>query len=91
MACEHDDCLTCPYPDCISSKGPKSAKKVKKKPGRKKMDPEVVHQNRLTYQRKYYADRKEKYQEYMRNYYQTHKEEYRLREQKYKRRKKETQ
>lgn len=33
--CMHDDCFTCPYPDCISNTEP-----VKHKPGRKKLSPE---------------------------------------------------
>lgn len=80
MACEHDDCMTCPYPDCISKTGPKN--RVKKKPGRKKMDPEEVRKHRLAYQRRYYQEHKEKYKAYMLDYYKEHKQEYLERERK---------
>lgn len=76
MICEHNDCFTCPYPECIGEKAPGK----KKKPGRKKMDPEEVKKHRLAYQRKYYQEHKEKYKEYMISYYYEHKEEYRARE-----------
>lgn len=76
MVCEHNDCFTCPYPECIGKKDPGE----KKKPGRKKMNPEEVKKHRLAYQRKYYQEHKEKYKEYMINYYNEHKEEYRARE-----------
>ena len=81
MACEHDDCFTCPYKDCINKAEPK-IEKVKKKPGRKKMNPEVVKQHRLEYQRKYNKEHKEKIYAYMKEYYKEHKAEYRAREKK---------
>lgn len=59
MRCEHGDCFTCPYSDCISDKA-----KVKGKPGRKKMDPEVVRQHRLAYQKEYYKNNPDKYKQY---------------------------
>lgn len=68
MSCQHNDCLTCPYPDCISETGPGVRPMGKKKPGRKKMDAKVVHQHRLNYQRKYYKEHPEQYREYYRKY-----------------------
>lgn len=77
MACEHDDCYTCPYPDCISKKEPE-----KKKPGRKRIDPALKRQHKLEYQRRYNKEHKEKINEFMKKYYQEHEEEYRARERK---------
>jgi hypothetical protein len=81
MACEHDDCFTCPYKDCIKNTEPK-VDKVKKKPGRKKKNPEEVRQHRLEWQRKYNAEHKDKIYAYMKEYYKEHKAEYRAREKK---------
>ncbi len=53
MKCEHDNCLTCPYPDCISEKGPR------KKPGRKALPPEIKQAHRKAYCKKYYAEHRE--------------------------------
>ena len=39
--CTHNDCFTCPYEDCISSKDP-----GKKRPGRKRLPPEVRKRHR---------------------------------------------
>ena len=61
--CKPDDCDNCPYPDCIGTFV------TKKTPGRKKMNPEVVRQRRLAYQRVYYLEHKEKQQEWAREYY----------------------
>lgn len=74
MTCTHNDCFTCPYPDCIVEGRVKY--QPKKKRGRKKLSPEVLAQHR----REYYEKNKEKYQEYYRKYYQEHKSEYRARE-----------
>ena len=52
MKCEHDNCLTCPYPDCISDVGP--INRVRKKPGRKRMDPEEKKRRAKIYQAEYY-------------------------------------
>lgn len=37
MKCEHNNCLTCPYPDCISDV---EVEPERKKRGRKKLSPE---------------------------------------------------
>ena len=55
MACEHSDCFTCPYDDCISDIGPMEQRK---KPGRKKLPPEELRKHRLAYNRKYNAEHK---------------------------------
>ena len=49
--CQPTDCEHCPYPDCIGI--------VRQKPGRKKMDPDIVHQHRLSYNRRYNAAHRE--------------------------------
>lgn len=78
MICEHDNCFTCPYPDCISDTEPRASGKGK--PGRKKMNPEEVRQHRLEYQRRYNKEHKEKIYAHMKEYYKEHKAEYRARE-----------
>lgn len=83
MICEHDDCYTCPYADCIASQE-SEVHKQKKKRGRKPMDPELKKKKRQAYCRQYYAEHKEAMNAYMNNYYREHKAEYRAREQKYK-------
>ena len=83
MICEHDDCYTCPYADCIASQE-SEVNKQKKKRGRKPMDPELKRKKRSAYGKKYYAEHKEHLKDYMNNYYREHKAEYRAREQKYK-------
>ena len=70
--CEHDNCETCPYADCISDIGPRV--KEKKKPGRKKIDPELKRQRALAWQREYYQKHKDKYHKYYQEYYQENKE-----------------
>lgn len=60
MKCGHDDCFTCPYPDCVSTALPKAVKKT---------PVDVKHRQRLEYYKTYYqvhkeqilADRKKKY------------------------------
>ena len=82
MKCEHDNCLTCPYPDCISpNRGP--AKKEKKKPGRKRLPPEVVKQNRKEYSRKYYAEHKAERSAYYKEYNKKNAERVRERQRAY--------
>ena len=81
MKCEHDNCLTCPYPDCISEKGP--VNKTKKKPGRKKIDPEVKRQNANRWQKDYYQQTKEERLKYCHKYYREHAEEIRQKQKEY--------
>lgn len=72
--CQHTDCFTCPYKDCISNKPP-----VKGKKGRKKMDPELRAKHKKAWQQEYYKRNKEKQKEYYKAYYQEHKSDYRIR------------
>lgn len=43
MKCEHNDCFTCPYDDCISNV---EVEPDRKKPGRKKLTPEEKAQRK---------------------------------------------
>lgn len=81
MKCEHDNCLTCPYPDCISEKGP--ADRVKKKPGRKKMDPEEKRQNKKRWMQEYYIANKERFHKRSQQYYQENADKIREQQRKY--------
>ena len=74
MICEHDDCYTCPYADCIASQE-SEVNKQKKKRGRKPMDPEEKRKKRSAYGKEYYKKHKEHLKDYMNNYYREHKAE----------------
>ena len=63
--CDHDDCFTCPYEDCISSKDPK-----KKRPGRKRLPPEERKRHRREHQRKYLETHRTQINERQRQNYQ---------------------
>ena len=84
MSCQHNDCFTCPYKDCISEKDNSGEKK---RPGRKKMNPEVVRQNRLRYQREYYQQHRDKLNEINKQYYRDHADELREKQREYRSRK----
>lgn len=62
--CEHKDCFTCPYPDCISNKEP-----VKRKRGRKRLAPEEKRRHRREQQRNYVDRHREQVNESQREYY----------------------
>lgn len=79
MKCEHDDCFTCPYPDCISKKGNIDNTK-KRKPGRKKLPPEVKRQNRIRQSQDYYNNHKEQRKIYQHDYYAKNQEEIKQRQ-----------
>lgn len=66
MKCTHEDCITCPYPDCISSSGP--VNRVKKKPGRKRLSPEEKRARRKARDHRYYEKHKEKFSAYYKEY-----------------------
>lgn len=66
--CLHDDCFTCPYPDCISSKEPK-----KHKPGRKRLAPEEQKRRRREAQKKYSEANREAINRKHRAYYHSRK------------------
>ena len=44
-------CDNCPYPDCVGT--------IRQKPGRKKLPPDIKHQHRLEYDRKYREEHRE--------------------------------
>lgn len=48
MSCEHNDCFTCPYSDCISDMEPQ-----RKKPGRKPLPLEERQRRRKEYNARY--------------------------------------
>lgn len=60
MKCEHNDCFTCPYPDCIKNSEP-----IKRKCGRKALSPEEKKRRKkiynATYRKKHKAEEHEKY------------------------------
>lgn len=51
MKCEHDDCYTCPYKDCISDV---EVEPERKKRGRKKLPPEEKARRRSIQNHLYY-------------------------------------
>lgn len=51
MICNHNDCFTCPYEDCISKV---EVEPERKKRGRKKLPPEEKAKHRQAYNKKYY-------------------------------------
>ena len=89
MKCEHDNCLTCPYPDCIATDKQiaAQAKEHRRKPGRKKIDPELKKENARRWQREYYQQNKEAVLDKMHKYYQNHAEEIRQKQKEYRDRK----
>jgi hypothetical protein len=66
--CMHNDCFTCPYPDCISNTDPQ-----KHKPGRKRKDPAEKARLHREKQRKWYAEHRDEVKERMSRYYHDHK------------------
>ena len=72
--CTHNDCFTCPYPECFVNGRVEQDQKLKR--GRKRLPLEVKKQH----QREYEERHKEERREYYKKYYQEHKEEYRARE-----------
>ena len=72
MKCEHDDCFTCPYDDCIKGQG--SIVKTKKKPYAQWSE-EAKQRARENMKRYYYSHLGER-KAYSKKYYQEHKEEY---------------
>ncbi len=60
MKCEHNDCFTCPYKDCISSV---EVEPERKKRGRKKLPPEERQRRRRARSLEYYYNHPEKYRQ----------------------------
>lgn len=89
MKCEYDDCLTCPYHDCISDNGPQ---RPKGKKGPTPLPPGIYAEHQREYARKHYQEIKsdpilnKKRQEYMRKYYKDHAEKIRVQQHEYRQR-----
>ena len=64
VKCKHNDCFTCPYPDCICDKVKKGDKK---KP--KKLTPDELKRHRSETNRKYYSKNTSWISEYKREQY----------------------
>lgn len=55
--CDHDDCFTCPYADCIANRGPQTARKKRAKMSRSEINrryylkkrEEISARNKMTY------------------------------------------
>lgn len=63
--CDHDDCFTCPYKDCISNAGPRNIARKK----RKKMSKSEIN-------RRYYQKKRDMISEYNRITYQEKKDKH---------------
>lgn len=66
--CNHDDCFTCPYPDCVKDQ-PKAEK------DRKDYQKKYYEEHKAEILEKYEKLYKEKKREYARQYYAQHREE----------------
>ena len=82
--CGHDDCFTCPFPDCIIDDAcEKGGKREKKEPvkhtwkcGRKPLDPsEKAERKRIASRKHYYAHKEEINARHRANYYKRKKRE----------------
>lgn len=65
--CQPTDCDNCPYEDCIGT--------IKKKPGRKPLPKEILHQHRLEQNRRYQAEHREEIRQKNRERYYKRKHE----------------
>lgn len=68
MKCGHNDCFSCPYPDCILSEtnvGETGAKR-----GRKPLTPEERKARHRARAKRYYYENKEHYREIRKAYYE---------------------
>lgn len=62
--CRHDDCFTCPYPDCIYEKAKKGDKK-----SREKLSPDELKRHKKEANAKYYNKNRARISEWKREYY----------------------
>lgn len=63
MKCNHDNCFTCPYPDCISNV---EVEPERKKKGRKKLPPEEkARRKRIARHERYLRERDKCHELYM--------------------------
>lgn len=67
--CDHDNCFTCPYPDCIASRKPGNAK-VKR---HRKLTEEEARRHRAEINRRYYLKNRDKISELHRKNYKDRK------------------
>ena len=68
QACRHDNCFTCPYPDCINAA---AATLAERKEGTA-LDRELAVSDKYQRQRAYYATHKEEFKAYSKAYRETH-------------------
>lgn len=83
--CTHDDCFTCPYPDCIESQQNIIRKGNPRKRTKYKDLPEERKEAMRQASKANYYKNQERRKAYMREYYRTHTEQYK---QKYQEKKK---
>lgn len=69
MRCEHNDCFTCPYPDCIRNKTKKGDKKLKRN-----LTPEEQKRHKREINKKYYIKNRAQISEWKREYYKKKKQ-----------------
>lgn len=95
--CEHTDCFTCPYPDCIASDKEIQILDCKERMEQKKKEHKPIVAmpsktpwafRRVEYQREYYQAHKEKHDEAMRIWRQENREKCRQYNKEYRKRKK---
>lgn len=65
--CQPSDCENCPYDECIGT--------LKGKPGRKRLPPDVLHENRLAQNRRYQNEHREEIRQKNRERYYKRKDE----------------
>ena len=61
--CDHNDCFTCPYTDCISDVGPRNSRKKRKKQSRAEVNARYYYKNReriAESRKKIYKDKEHK-------------------------------
>lgn len=88
--CNHNDCFTCPYDDCIIGdfEVNQEGAKDKRGPGRPKLPPGLVHKHQLEYARKHYQETKEERALWYKEYYQRNKEKIKKQQKEYRERRK---
>lgn len=69
MRCTHDDCFTCPYPDCVMDSTPRGSarKRSKLSPTERKIRKSIAN-------KKYYEKNQSRFQALHREYYRKKKE-----------------
>lgn len=69
QTCSHNDCFTCPYPDCICDKVKKGDKRI-----RGKLTPDEKRRHKQETNKKYYNKNRAQISEWKREYYKKKKE-----------------